>query len=147
MVVTHITVLYMASVFTSGCLFCRRHPEEIQRMIPWLSRELFAILRAHGISSLVLERVLDLLPNHEIHSRQFWSGVETYLRHHCDHFIHEFYNFARSPYDMIGFDENAVYSGRINMPVCVIVMSLYVHEFVFLVSELKLRIKVSFLEL
>jgi len=103
--------------------FCRRHPEEMQRMIPWLSRELFAILRAPGISSLVLERVLDLLPNHEIHSRQFWSGVETYLRHHCDHFIHEFYNFARSPYDMIGFDENAVYSGRTNTPVCVFVMS------------------------
>jgi E3 ubiquitin-protein ligase Topors len=95
----------------------------MQRMIPWLSRELFAILRAPGISSIVLERVLDLLPNHEIHSRQFWSGVESYLRHHCDHFIHEFYNFARSPYDMIGFDENAVYSGRTNTPVCVIVIS------------------------
>lgn len=98
----------------------RRHPEEMQRMIPWLSRELFAILRAPGISNHVLERVLDLLPNHEIHSRQFWTGVETYLRHHCDHFIHEFYNFARSPYDMIGFDENAVYSGRTNAPIHVV---------------------------
>lgn len=91
---------------------CGHHPEEMQRMIPWLTRELYAVLRGPGLSRSALKRVLNLLSTHDIHSRQFWLWVESYLRNHCDHFIHDFYNFARSPYDMIGFDENAVYSGR-----------------------------------
>ena len=121
-------------------------------MIPWLTRALYAVLRGPGLSRSALKRVLNLLQTHDIHSRQFWLGVESYLRNHCDHFIHEFYNFARSPYDMIGFDENAVYSGRSMIQVrivllrhccvCYICMSLC-----FLLFESELRIKVSFLDL
>jgi hypothetical protein len=74
-----------------------------------------------------------------------------YLRNHCDHFIHEFYNFARSPYDMIGFDENAVYSHRSNVLVSVVlVLLLFSYSCVSLCSLLfksEFRNNISFLEL
>ncbi|XP_023706185.1 E3 ubiquitin-protein ligase Topors isoform X2 [Cryptotermes secundus] len=88
----------------------RNHPEEMHRLIPWLNRELQVVMRSPGLAARVLDLVISLLPQHHIHSREFRSQLETYLREHYNHFIHEFYVFARSPYDMIGFDENARYS-------------------------------------
>lgn len=88
----------------------RNHPEEMHRLIPWLNRELQAIIRSPGLSARVLDLVISQLPHHHIHSREFRSQLGTYLREHYNHFIHEFYVFARSPYDMIGFDENARYT-------------------------------------
>jgi len=35
-----------------------------------------------------------------------------YLGTRTEHFQHEFYNFARSPYDLVGFDRNAEYEAR-----------------------------------
>jgi hypothetical protein len=35
-----------------------------------------------------------------------------YLGTRTEHFQHEFYNFARSPYDLVGFDRNAAYEAR-----------------------------------
>jgi E3 ubiquitin-protein ligase Topors len=90
----------------------------MHRLIPWLNRELQAILQGPGLAARVLELVLGQLPHHHIQSREFRFQLETYLREHFNHFIHEFYVFARSPYDMIGFDENARYSVRNNGWVC-----------------------------
>jgi E3 ubiquitin-protein ligase Topors len=94
----------------------------MHRLIPWLNRELQAIMRSPGQAARVLDLVISLLPHHHIHSREFRSQLETYLREHYNHFIHEFYVFARSPYDMIGFDENARYSARNNIWVCAFVL-------------------------
>jgi E3 ubiquitin-protein ligase Topors len=102
----------------------RNHPEEIHRLIPWLNRELQAILQNPGLAARVLDLVISQLPHHHIQSREFRSQLETYLREHYNHFIHEFYVFARSPYDMIGFDENAHYSGFNNGWVCVHVLHM-----------------------
>ncbi|XP_069675057.1 E3 ubiquitin-protein ligase Topors-like isoform X2 [Periplaneta americana] len=88
----------------------RSHPEEVHRLIPWLNRELQAILRSPGLSARVLDLVITQLPRHHMQSPEFRFQLGHYLREHYDHFIHEFYTFARSPYDMIGFDENANYS-------------------------------------
>jgi hypothetical protein len=98
----------------------RNHPEEVHRLIPWLNRELQAILRSPGLSARVLDLVISQLPHCHIQSSQFRFQLESYLREHNNHFIHEFYIFARSPYDMIGFDENALYSERSNFWVCVL---------------------------
>jgi E3 ubiquitin-protein ligase Topors len=76
-----------------------------------------------GISSVLLDRLLHLLPFHEILSRKFSQVAMSYLHRHCDHFIQEFYNFARSPYDMTAFDRNAVYTTHTNTRVCVIIRS------------------------
>lgn len=40
--------------------------------------------------------------------------LRPYLRVYVDHFCHELYNYANSPYDMIGYDRNVRYSSRIH---------------------------------
>lgn len=41
--------------------------------------------------------------------------MEPYFQEHTVHFIHEFYNFARSPYDLYGYDNNVQYSQDYNL--------------------------------
>jgi E3 ubiquitin-protein ligase Topors len=105
----HIWPVFCA-VCSNVIFYCRNHPEEVHRLIPWLNRELQAILRAPGLSALVLDLVISQLPHSHMLSEQFRRPLVSYLREHCDHFIHEFSSFASSPYDMIGFDENARYT-------------------------------------
>ncbi|XP_021936963.1 E3 ubiquitin-protein ligase Topors-like isoform X2 [Zootermopsis nevadensis] len=88
----------------------RNHPEEVHRLIPWLNRELQVILRSPGLSARVLNLVISQLPHNHMLSEEFRLPLSTFLRHHCDHFIHEFTSFAGSSYDMVGFDENAHYT-------------------------------------
>lgn len=87
----------------------------IHRVIPWLNREVNVLLdhcRSHAM--YVIDRILNMLPQHSIRSRDFKDLVQPYFGNQTDHFIHEFYTFARSVYDMSGFDENAVYSNNPN---------------------------------
>lgn len=41
--------------------------------------------------------------------------MEPYFRENTVHFIHELYNFARSPYDLYGYDNNVQYSQDYNL--------------------------------
>lgn len=36
--------------------------------------------------------------------------MQPYLESKTDHFVHEFYQFAISPYDMLGYDSQARYT-------------------------------------
>jgi E3 ubiquitin-protein ligase Topors len=97
----------------------------VHRLIPWLNRELQAILRGPGLAARVLDLVITQLSHNHMLSEEFRLSLVTYLRQHCDHFIHEFSAFAGSSYDMVGFDENAHYTVVNNFGVCVsCVMSL-----------------------
>lgn len=49
---------------------------------------------------------------HDIQSRQIHDYFVRYLHNRTDHFIHELYNFAISPYDIVGYDRNVDYSAR-----------------------------------
>lgn len=48
----------------------------------------------------------------DIHSPEFRRYFRTYLHGRTDHFIHEFYNFAISAYDIVGYDRNVDYNER-----------------------------------
>lgn len=52
------------------------------------------------------------LCRHDIQSREVREYFLRYLHDKTDHFIHEFYNFAISPYDIVGYDRNVDYSSR-----------------------------------
>ena len=52
------------------------------------------------------------LCQHDIQSREIREYFLRYLHDKTDHFIHEFYNFAISPYDIVGYDRNVDYSSR-----------------------------------
>uniref|UniRef100_A0A8C7YDN2 E3 ubiquitin-protein ligase Topors n=1 Tax=Oryzias sinensis TaxID=183150 RepID=A0A8C7YDN2_9TELE len=67
--------------------FYRRNPACLHRLVPWLKRELTVLYGAHG--SL--------------------EELRPFLQARTEHFLHEFISFAKSPFNMEGYDQHAVY--------------------------------------
>lgn len=59
---------------------------------------------------------MEYLLTHHIFSIQFHNLLYEYLHGLTDHFIHEFSMFMKSPYDMIAYDRNVMYSVRSESP-------------------------------
>lgn len=88
----------------------RCNPAQKHRLYPWLNRELKTLLNDNQPHiSYVMNIILDLIPEHDINSSQFRSALQPYFTTNTDHFIHELYQFARSPFDMVGYDRHAQY--------------------------------------
>ncbi|KAK5647467.1 hypothetical protein RI129_002359 [Pyrocoelia pectoralis] len=97
--------------------FFSDNPAARNRLVPWLNRELNALLRENTQQVMhLVDVIMEYLPRWHIRSRAFKRLLETYLTNKTDHFIHEFYNFMRSPYDMIGYDRHIIYSNRPTSP-------------------------------
>lgn len=62
----------------------------------------------------VMAVIHDLLNEHHVLSTQFKDRIQPYFNEKTDHFIHEFYNFLRSPYDMVGYDRQLQYNQRVH---------------------------------
>lgn len=60
----------------------------------------------------ILEEMRENLCQFDIQSREVRDYFLHYLHDKTDHFVHEFYNFAISPYDIVGYDRNVDYSSR-----------------------------------
>lgn len=88
--------------------------------MPWVQREVLALLDSDSRASYCTEIIQDLLTRYSIYSREFREQVTPYFQRRTEHFIHEFLNFARSPFDMIGYDrivQYAPYFERVSGPV------------------------------
>lgn len=48
--------------------------------------------------------------NYEIRDANTTNMLRPYLGVHTAHFCHELYNFANSPYDLLGYDRNVRYT-------------------------------------
>ena len=83
------------------------------RLVPWLNRELNALMPMvpHQVPH-VLQHVLDLIERYPIEGVEFRMSMELYLDNRVAHFQHEFFNFARSVYDMVGYDRVAAYTNH-----------------------------------
>jgi hypothetical protein len=60
----------------------------------------------------ILEDMREQLCVHDIQSRNIHDYFVRYLHEKTEHFVHEFYNFAISPYDIVGYDRNVDYRSR-----------------------------------
>lgn len=89
----------------------REQPALTHRLVPWINRELAALLPSSRIGA-VLAEVMELIERHPINSRAFKRALQVHLGRRTNHFIHEFYHFARSPYDMVGHDNASHYLPR-----------------------------------
>lgn len=89
----------------------REQPALTHRLVPWVNRELAALVPPSRIGP-VLTEVMDLIERYPINSREFRRAMRPHLGSRTNHFIHEFYHFARSPYDMVGHDHAARYLTR-----------------------------------
>lgn len=98
-------------------LFYREDPAARQRLVPWLNRELNALLyeNTRQVMELV-DIIMEYLPNHHIRSAAFRNLLVEYLQDKTDHFIHEFCTFMQSPFDMVGYDRHIVYCERPQTP-------------------------------
>lgn len=67
------------------------------------------MLDAEQITNLIMRAII----HHDINDPEMSDLLRPYLRIYVDHFCHELYNYANSPYDMIGYDRNVRYATRI----------------------------------
>lgn len=101
------------------CIFVlflyRDNPSQIHRLMPWINRDIVCLLREtqHDVTT-VLESINSALTIMNILSPAFRRRLQPYLGTKTAHFIHELNNFARSPYDMIGYDRAVQYSPQSN---------------------------------
>ncbi|CAL7933354.1 unnamed protein product [Xylocopa violacea] len=90
--------------------FYRREPMELNRLIPWLNREL-QVLVGNDASHVayVLRVISNALVQYDIRSLEFRDIVRSHFGTFTDHFIHELLNYARSNFDIIGYDQSVTY--------------------------------------
>ncbi|KAG4073475.1 hypothetical protein HA402_000699 [Bradysia odoriphaga] len=90
--------------------FYRENPAQIHRLMGWLNREIIYLLNsAVHYNSFVLQTIEERIAQHDMTSRAFRQHIQPFFTRHTSHFLHELINFARSPYDIIGYDRNVQY--------------------------------------
>ncbi|XP_055838519.1 E3 ubiquitin-protein ligase Topors-like [Episyrphus balteatus] len=97
----------------SSARFYRDNQSQTHRLIQWINRDIVCLLRNtdHDVNS-VMEQINTWLLTVNILSPEFRRRLQPFLGTKTAHFIHELNNFARSPYDMIGYDRVVQYSSN-----------------------------------
>ncbi|XP_075066986.1 E3 ubiquitin-protein ligase Topors [Mixophyes fleayi] len=90
--------------------FFRRNPACLHRLVPWLKRELTVLFGTHGsLVNIVQHIVMSNVTRYDMESQAFAEELQPFLLHRINHFLHEFINFARCPYNIEAFDQHANY--------------------------------------
>ncbi|KAH6940980.1 hypothetical protein HPB50_011544 [Hyalomma asiaticum] len=94
--------------------FYRENPACTHRLVPWLNRELNALMLEEGRSrrANALDHVMSLILSFDIRHPQFALNMLSFLERYTEHFVHEFYLFATSVYGMVDYDARTVYDLR-----------------------------------
>ncbi|XP_046388104.1 E3 ubiquitin-protein ligase Topors-like [Ischnura elegans] len=90
--------------------FYRENPAQVYRLVRWLQRELLVLLPLNcPHRTFVMQTIINNVFQHPIRSPFFSTQLQPYLGANTRHFIHEFAEYARSPFDMGGHDRAATY--------------------------------------
>lgn len=90
--------------------FFRENTACTHRLVPWLNRELNAVLEGREDRvAYVLDLIMGLIKRYHIDSEEFYQHVYPIIGRHTRHFMHEFLMFAKSPYHMAAYDQHANY--------------------------------------
>ncbi|XP_063770263.1 E3 ubiquitin-protein ligase Topors isoform X2 [Pseudophryne corroboree] len=90
--------------------FFRRNPACLHRLIPWLKRELTVLFGTHGsLVNIVQHIIMSNVTRYDMESQAFAEDLQPFLLHRTNHFLHEFINFARCPYNIEAYDQHANY--------------------------------------
>ncbi|XP_046356991.2 serine-rich adhesin for platelets-like [Haliotis rufescens] len=93
--------------------FFASNPATSHRLVPWLNRELNALLYNHEEHvQFVLELIMDLIKRFPIQSEEFFQHVFPFISRHTRHFMHEFESFAKSPFCISSYDQKAIYEQK-----------------------------------
>ena len=86
------------------------NPACLHRLVPFLARELLALLwNDERTIEHIIQEILTTIQLHDIRSHFLSRKLNEYLGRYTKHFLHEFYTFARCPYDLAGFDRHGQY--------------------------------------
>uniref|UniRef100_UPI0037E8BD15 topoisomerase I binding, arginine/serine-rich a n=1 Tax=Semicossyphus pulcher TaxID=241346 RepID=UPI0037E8BD15 len=90
--------------------FFRRNPACLHRLVPWLKRELIVLYGAHGsLVNIVQHIIMSRITRYDMEDGAIQEELRPFLQGRTEHFLHEFINFARSPFNMEAYDQHAVY--------------------------------------
>uniref|UniRef100_A0A4W5QSF1 E3 ubiquitin-protein ligase Topors n=1 Tax=Hucho hucho TaxID=62062 RepID=A0A4W5QSF1_9TELE len=90
--------------------FFQRNPACLHRLLPWLKRELVVLYGAHGsLVNIVQHIIMSRITRYDMEDRAIQQELQPFLQARTDHFLHEFVNFARAPFNMEAYDQHAVY--------------------------------------
>lgn len=106
--VTHVQGYSLEKHFSAN--YFKRNPSCLQRLVPWLKRELTAVYGDYGYTvKNILSTILHHMTEYDLDSESFIHLLEPYLQQHTHHFLHEFISFVHSPYNMETYDQRAIY--------------------------------------
>uniref|UniRef100_A0A8B9H014 E3 ubiquitin-protein ligase Topors n=1 Tax=Astyanax mexicanus TaxID=7994 RepID=A0A8B9H014_ASTMX len=90
--------------------FFRGNPACLHRLVPWLKRELTVLYGTHGsLVNIVQHIVMSQITRYDMLDPAVLQELRPFLLSRTEHFLHEFQSFARSPFNMEAYDQNAVY--------------------------------------
>ncbi|XP_030630803.1 E3 ubiquitin-protein ligase Topors [Chanos chanos] len=90
--------------------FLRQNPACLQRLLPWLRRELTVLYGSHGsLVNVVQHVVMSRVTHYNMEESAIRDELRPFLLARTDHFLHELISFARSSLSMEAYDRNAVY--------------------------------------
>lgn len=90
--------------------FFQRNPACLHRLLPWLKRELVVLYGAHGsLVNIVQHIIMSRITRYDMEDRAIQEELQPFLQARTDHFLHEFANFARAPFNMEAYDQHATY--------------------------------------
>lgn len=90
--------------------FFQRNPACLHRLVPWLKRELSVLYGAHGsLVNIVQHIIMSRITRYNLGDEAIKEELQPFLRGRTEHFLHEFINFAKSPFNMDAYDQHAVY--------------------------------------
>uniref|UniRef100_UPI0037E709F9 E3 ubiquitin-protein ligase Topors-like n=1 Tax=Semicossyphus pulcher TaxID=241346 RepID=UPI0037E709F9 len=89
----------------------RRNPVHLNRLRPWLRRELTVLYGAHGSLVDIVQRIIMArLARHGLEETPtIEEELRPFLLARTDHFLHELVSFARSPLNLENYDLQAMY--------------------------------------
>ncbi|XP_040887505.1 E3 ubiquitin-protein ligase Topors-like [Toxotes jaculatrix] len=89
----------------------RRNPAHLNRLRPWVRRELTVLYGAHGALVDIVQRIITAqLARHGLEDTPtIEEELRPFLLARTDHFLHELVSFARSPLSLENYDLQAVY--------------------------------------
>ncbi|XP_027837429.1 E3 ubiquitin-protein ligase Topors isoform X1 [Aphis gossypii] len=103
--------------------FFRNNPAQVHRLQPFILRDIIAIRESARIEGepmdmsdnnvcIVTHLIMRSLTAYEIREGFMVNILRPFLHWRASHFCHELYNFANSPYDIVGYDRNVQFSLR-----------------------------------
>ena len=90
--------------------FYRRNPACLHRLIPWVKRELSVLYGSHGsLVNVVQHIIMSRITRFDMEDGAIQEELRPFIQERTEHFLHEFINFAKSPFHLEAYDQHAVY--------------------------------------